>query len=162
MNTLKDLYIDQLRDLHSAHKQSQTIARELADAAGDKKLVAALSTGADEIATNRSQLAELCRAHDADPTGEHCAGMEGLVKEARKHALEADIGDADVRDAMIITQYQRMAHYGIAGYGCVVAFAERLGLNDDATTLQRHLDGVYEGDRTMTDIARQGVNRRAA
>ncbi len=34
--------------------------------------------------------------------------MEGLVTEARKHALQADFGDDDVRDAAIITQYQRL------------------------------------------------------
>lgn len=39
------------------------------------------------------------------------------------HALEADISDDETRDASITTQYQRMCHYAIAGYGCLHAFA---------------------------------------
>ena len=46
--------------------------------------------------------------------------------------LDAEFGDDDVRDAMIITQYQRMVHYALAGYGCCHAFAHRLGLEADA------------------------------
>lgn len=162
LNTLKDLYIDQLQDLVSAHAQSEAVTRKLAEAATDQQLAEALAKGADEIANNREELAKLCRDHGTDPKGEHCAGMEGLVVEARKHALDAKFGDDDVRDAMIITQYQRMTHYGLAGYGCVLAFAGRLGLQGDAETLKRHLDGVHEGDRAMTAIAEQNVNQAAA
>lgn len=63
---------------------------------------------------------------------------------------------------MIITQYQRMVHYALAGYGSVVAFANRLGLDDDAAKLQKLLDETYDGDRHMTAIATGGVNKAAA
>ena len=88
--------------------------------------------------------------------------MEGLVKEARSHGIEEDITDPDARDAMIITQYQRMAHYAIAGYGCLEAFAKRLDLKDDAQKLQKCLDATYHGDKTMTQIATGGINKAAA
>jgi ferritin-like metal-binding protein YciE len=87
--------------------------------------------------------------------------MEGLVAEARAHALDAQFGDSAARDAMIVTQYQRMAHYAIAAYGCLRAFADRLKLDDDGATLQAMLDSAYDGDRRMTQIATDGVNRAA-
>jgi ferritin-like metal-binding protein YciE len=88
--------------------------------------------------------------------------MEGLVKEAHAHAINADIADKDTLDASIIAQYQRMTHYGLAGYGTAAAFAKRLGLDQDASVLETCLDNTYGGDRTMTSIATGEVNREAA
>ena len=159
---LKDIYIDQLQDIYSADTQAAKVTAELAEAAHDAKLKDALNSGVEGINEGRSTLAAIIKAHGEDPAEEFCKGMEGLVKEARSHGLEEDISDPDARDAMIITQYQRMAHYGIAGYGCLVAFAKRLGLREDAAKLQKCLDATAHGDRTMTEIAEGGINKAAA
>jgi len=107
-------------------------------------------------------VSENLRGNEGDPTGEFCKGMEGLVKEGHAHALDAEFSNSDAKDAMIITQYQRMVHYALAGYGCVVAFARRLELPRDAERLQKCLDETYDGDKVMTDIAQGGVNKAAA
>ena len=162
MNSLKDIYIDQLQDLYSACKQSHGVTKQLQEAASHEELKSALAAGADGIETGMSDIEKLCRNHDADPGGEHCKGMEGLVAEAKADALNQDFGDDDTRDAMIVTQYQRMAHYAIAGYGCLLAFARRLGATDDVPILQKCLDSAYDGDRRFTDIATSDVNADAA
>jgi ferritin-like metal-binding protein YciE len=162
LNSLRDVYIDQLQDLYSACKQSHGATKNLHEAASHEELKTALKDGVDGIASGMDEIETLCRRHEVDPNGEHCKGMEGLVAEARAHALEEEFGDSDTRDAMIVTQYQRMAHYAIAGYGCVLAFAKRLGLDDDASALERCLDATYDGDRRMTAIATGGLNADAA
>ena len=162
INTLKDVYIDQMQDIYSANKQSLDATRKLIDAATHSGLKDALKAGVEGIEQGKDKLGALIEGHDADPTGEFCKGMEGLVKEVHAHVLDAEFGDDDVRDAMIITQYQRMVHYALAGYGCCHAFAHRLGLEADAKTLKEMLDNTYDGDRTMTDIATGEVNRAAA
>ncbi len=159
---LKDVYHDQLQDLYSACKQSMEVTTELGRAAKNDELQRALNDAVQGIADGMEKIAELCNDHGIDPNGEHCKGMEGLVKEARAHGLDDSITDADARDAMIITQYQRMAHYAIAGYGCLRAFANRLGLDGDGAVLSDCLDASYDGDRRMTDIATGGVNEAAA
>lgn len=161
IKNLKDLYLDQLKDLYSACKQSMPIVTELGRSARSRELSEALIAGNQGIARGMEVLASLCDQHGVDPTGEHCKGMEGLVIEARKHGIEEDYGDDDARDAAIITQYQRMSHYAIAGYGCVRTFANRLGLNSDAGVLQECLDNTWEGDRRMSRIAEGGVNMAA-
>ncbi|WP_378942093.1 ferritin-like domain-containing protein [Paracoccus sp. R86501] len=161
MNTLKDLYLDQLQDLYSACKQSMTVVTEMGRTAKSRELSEALIAGNTGIADGMDKIAQLCNDHGIDPTGEHCKGMEGLVTEARKHAIEASYGDDDVRDAAIITQYQRLAHYAIAGYGCVRTFANRLELDADGKILQECLDQTQQGDVHMTAIAEGGVNQAA-
>ncbi|MER0239336.1 ferritin-like domain-containing protein [Fulvimarina sp. MAC8] len=161
ITNLKDIYIDQAQDIYSACNQSEKVTRELADAAKSEELKKALNAGVDGIESGMQTLSAIIKGHGEDPKGEFCKGMEGLVKEARAHGLEEDITDPDARDAMIITQYQRMAHYAIAGYGCLVAFAKRLGLDDEAKKLQSCLDHTADGDRTMTDLATGGINKAA-
>ncbi|MEM9234544.1 MAG: ferritin-like domain-containing protein, partial [Pseudomonadota bacterium] len=158
----KDVYIDQLQDIFSADRQSLEATKKLVDVASDGDLKSALERGVDGISRGCDTVADIVKSHDAKPTGEFCKGMEGLVKEVEAHVLNADFGDDDVRDAMIITQYQRMTHYGLAGYGCLVAFAKRLGLEEDAAKLQECLDRTYDGDREMTRIATGGINQAAA
>ena len=163
LKNLKDVYLHQLQDLYSGCKQSLDVTNELGRAAKDEDLSKALIAGAQGISKGMDQLQSLCAKHDIDPEGAHCKGMEGLVKEARSHGLKEDFGNHDVQDAVIITQYQRMVHYALAGYGSLLAFANRLNLDDDAAVLQGQLDETYDGDRTMTAIAtRGGVNEAAA
>lgn len=162
LNTLKDVYIDQLQDLYSANRQSIEATRKLSSKASDPELKAALDRGVEGIQRGIDTLKPIIEGHDAKPTGEFCKGMEGLVKEVDAHVLNTDFGDDSVRDAMIITQYQRMTHYGIAGYGCVLAFAKRLKLDGEVTKLAECLDHTYEGDREMTALAVNEVNLAAA
>lgn len=161
LDTLKDLYIDQLQDLHSACEQSRDVVGDLAEAAHDPELRDALKAGVAGIEDGIATLKTVLEGHGADPAGAHCKGMEGLAAEARAHGLQEEFGDKDVQDAMIITQYQRMTHYALAGYGSCVAFAKRLGLHEDATRIGHNLDKTYDGDRRFTDIATSGVNRDA-
>ncbi|MEJ6395617.1 ferritin-like domain-containing protein [Gymnodinialimonas sp. 2305UL16-5] len=159
---LTDVYHDQLQDLYSACKQSMEVTTELGRAANNGDLKRAFNDAVQGIVDGMEKVAQLCNDHGIDPNGEHCKGMEGLVEEARAHGLGEDITDEDARDAMIITQYQRMTHYAIAGYGCLRAFANRLNLDDDGAVLSDCLDACYNGDRRMTEIATGGVNQSAA
>lgn len=161
LTTLSDVYIDQLLDLYSANQQSSEVTSELANAATNGDLHAALKRGHQGIQSGMEAVQSILRCHGAESHSEHCKGMEGLVAEARAHALDSSIKDVDVRDAMIISQYQRMAHYAIAGYGCVAAFAKRLGHDEEYETLRSCLDACYDGDRTMSDLAESEVNEAA-
>ncbi|WP_187431366.1 Protein YciF [Roseobacter fucihabitans] len=161
IDTLEDLYLEQLKDIYSANKQAHDVTKAMAEAATDKGLADALMAGAKGIETGNHALEVIAKGHDESPSGEHCKGMEGLVKEARAHALDESFGEDAVRDAMIVTQYQRLVHYAIAGYGCLAAFADRLELDNDAEKLKKCLDASYDGDRTMTDLATGGINQYA-
>ena len=162
IENLKGVYHDQLQDLWSANAQAIDAVTKLGRAAQDKNLSEALIAGVNGLNEGNQKIAEICNKHDIKPNGEHCKGMEGLVAEAHAHVLDAEFGDDAVRDAMIITQYQRMVHYALAGYGCLTAFANRLGEDEDGAILQECLDKTYDGDRTMTAIATGGINEAAA
>ena len=157
MTKLKDLYIEELQDLWSANDQMSEVVSAMADKASDSKLADRLSAAKNGIDQHTRLLKYLLEDIDADVEKEHCKGMEGLVKEARKHALDSDLSGAAL-DVAIIAQYQRMCHYGIAGFGTTKAFAEALGENEAASKLDQALDDIYESDSYMSELAERSRN----
>lgn len=157
---LTDCYTDEFADLWPANDQMEKVVRDLANKAGDAKLKSRLEKATNGIAEHTKTIKTLLSDFGVEEK-EHCKGMEGLVKEARKHALEAGIKDTDVRDVVILAQYQRMCHYGICGFGTAKAFAEALGKSDHVSKLDQITADIYGADENMTDLAERSVNLAA-
>ena len=158
---LTDLYTDELKDLWSANDQMTRVIKKLTPKASDAKLKDMLKQSVDGIAKHTAVLKELLAAHDEKVAKEHCKGMEGLVAEATKHGLEEAPEKGPVLDAVIIAQYQRMTHYGIAGFGTAAAYAKALGFKDDAAKLSAATKEIYGGDEFMSQLADTSVNLAA-
>jgi ferritin-like metal-binding protein YciE len=75
------------------------------------------------------------------------------VREAIKHGEEEASVDPDLRDIVMNAQYQRMSHYGMTGFGSASAYAEALGLKDDAKTLKNIVSETYEADKYTCKLA---------
>ena len=158
---LHDLYIGELQDLWSANDQMMRALKQMAPLATDEQLQSMLEESIDGIAEHTDILRELIGSHDEEMKKEHCRGMEGLVAEAIKHTTKEAPPEGPVLDAQIIAQYQRMTHYGIAGFGTATAFAEALGYEDDAEKLDEATASIYNGDEYMTKLAETAVNTEA-
>jgi ferritin-like metal-binding protein YciE len=159
LDSLKDLYVDQLQDLYSAENQILKALPDMEQRARHPELKTAFR---EHIQMTEEQVQRLERIFDdlgERPTGHHCKGMEGLIKEGKEMLDEK--GDSDVIDAGLIAAAQRVEHYEIAGYGTVRTYAEQLGRQNDAQLLQRTLDEEGETDKRLTRIAEQVVNRDA-
>lgn len=156
MDKLKDLYVEQLRDLYSAENQ---ILKALPDMAAKARHPELKSAFEEHEGQTREQVRRLETIFDdlgEKPTGHHCKGMEGVIQEG-KELLEKN-GDPDVVDAGLITAAQRVEHYEMAGYGSVRTFARRLGQDRHADLLQQTLDEEGNTDHRLTQIAEAAVN----
>lgn len=155
-NSLDDLYLAQLQDLYSAEDQLVAALPQMAAAATHPQLSQAFETHLDQTIRQRDRLDTIIRSLDADPGGETCQAMKGLIKEGNE--MIAANGNDSVRDAGLIAAAQRVEHYEIAGYGTVVTFAERLGMTEHARLLQETLGEEKQTDGLLTEIAEQVVN----
>jgi ferritin-like metal-binding protein YciE len=158
---LKDVYADELKDLWSANDQMQKVLKKITAKASDATLKEMLAKSQDGISKHTDILKELIAGQDEKVSKEHCKGMEGLVAEATKHVLEEGPEKGPVLDVLIIAQYQRMTHYGIAGFGTAAAYAKALGLKDDNKALREATKEIYGGDEFMTKLAETAVNAKA-
>lgn len=158
---LKDLYTDELKDLWSANDQMQRVLKKIEKKASDEKLKEMLVKSQTGIAKHTDVVKELIAGQGEKVSKEHCKGMEGLVAEATKHVLEEGPRKGPVLDAVIIAQYQRMTHYGIAGFGTAAAYAKALGLDEDNQKLGNATKEIYGGDEFMNQLAETSINIQA-
>ncbi len=149
-----ELYTDELKDLWSANDQMNRVVKKLTSKASDAKLEEMLEKSHGGIEKHTAILKELISAAGEKTTKEHCKGMEGLVAEATKHCIEEAPKEGPLLDAVIIAQFQRMTHYGIAGFGTAAAYAEALGKKDDAKKLNQATKEIYGGDEYMTQLSK--------
>jgi ferritin-like metal-binding protein YciE len=155
---LNDLYTGELQDLWSANDQMNKVLKKLVAKASDPTLKEMLNKSQSGIAAHTDMLKALLETSDEKVKKEHCKGMEGLVAEAIKHTTEEAPEKGPVLDAVIIAQYQRMTHYGIAGFGTAASFAGTLGLKDARKQLEQVTKEIYGGDEYMTKLAETAVN----
>jgi ferritin-like metal-binding protein YciE len=153
LNSLKDLLVEELKDLYNAESQLVKALPAMAEAASSDELKTAFTEHLEETKVHVERLEQIMESLGESPKGKKCKAMEGLVAEA-KEMIEQD-GVAAVRDAGLIASAQRVEHYEIAGYGCARTFASLLGLDDVADILQTTLDEEGDTDERLTQIAEE-------
>jgi ferritin-like metal-binding protein YciE len=151
--SLKDVYADELKDLWSANDQMTKVVKVMAGKAHDPKLKQALERSITGIQKHADTIKSLLTHSGEEAKSEYCKGMEGLVKEATKHVTTEAPDDDQLRDVVIIAQFQRMSHYGLAGFGTAAAYAKALGMKDDHTKLTNIVSEIHKGDEYATALA---------
>ena len=163
--TLKDVLMEQLRDLYDAEIRYRDILPRLVQRASNDDLTTVLAAIAKQTEENIEKLAHACAALGCAPGGISCEAMKGLVRESNGTANHA--GEPPAIDAAIIANAQRIAHYEIAGFGTAKAFANQLEASALAADLDDLLSDAYIADAALSRIATggrhgHGVNEAAA
>jgi len=159
LNSLHDLYVEELKDLYNAENQLLKALPRMAKKASSPELKSAFT---EHLAVTQKQVERLVQIFEelgVSPKGKKCKAMEGLLEEG-KEVIEED-GDPAVLDAALIAAAQRVEHYEMAGYGCVRTFAKLLGYVDSAALLQETLDEEGEADQKLTELAETVINIKA-
>ncbi len=159
IESLQDLYIEELKDIYSAESQIIKALPKMAAGANHAQLKKSFEEHLEVTREQVKRLETIFTDLGEKPTGKHCKGMEGLIEEG-KEMLEED-ADPDVRDAGLIGAAQRVEHYEIAAYGTVRNLALQLGLTNHAELLQQTLDEEGETDKALTALADSGINKDA-
>lgn len=156
LETLKDLYIHELKDLYSAEKQILKALPKMAKAAGNAELVAGFKEHLEQTKVHADRLEEILKSHGETTRGPKCKGMEGVLAEGAEMIEEE--ADEEVRDAGLISAAQRVEHYEMAGYGTARTYAELLGDKKGAKLLQTTLNEEGETDKKLTSLAESTIN----
>jgi ferritin-like metal-binding protein YciE len=159
IETLQELFIDELKDLYSAETQIIKALPKMIKNANSDELRGAFEEHLEQTKGHVDRLDQIFGDLNASPRGKKCTGMEGLIEEGKE--LMAEDVEPEVLDAGLISVAQRVEHYEIAGYGTVRTYAELLGLDEAAKLLQETLNEEKETDRKLTSIA-ESVNVEAA
>jgi ferritin-like metal-binding protein YciE len=158
-NSLRELYVAELRDLYSAETQLVKALPKMAKASSNAELRQGFEEHLRQTSEHVSRLEQIFDMIGEKATGKKCVGMEGLVKEGAE-TMKEDYDDT-VMDAAIIGAAQRVEHYEIAAYGTVRAFAEQLGEDDHVSLIEQTLNEEKQTDEKLTQLAEQ-INSEAS
>ena len=156
MESLRDLYLEELKDVYNAEKQLLKALPRMARAATHDELRTAFE---DHLNVTEEQVRRLETIFDdlgKPARGKKCVGLEGLIAEG-KEMMEEDM-EPEVLDAALISAAQRVEHYEIAAYGTLRTYARQLGFDNHADLLQQTLNEEGEADKLLTQIAESAVN----
>jgi ferritin-like metal-binding protein YciE len=135
---LQDVLVDELRDMYSAENQLIKALPKLAKGAKNPELKALFTAHLEETKGQVERLKQVFAELEKKPTGQHCNGMEGVIKEGAE-ALEKDEEGASF-DSGIIGAALRTEHYEIAGYEACIAMAQTLNLSNVVSLLTENLN----------------------
>jgi ferritin-like metal-binding protein YciE len=159
VNGLRDIYIDQLRDLYDAEHRLIKALPKMAKAADSEDLRSGIEQHLQQTKGHAERIEQIFESMGEQAKAKKCKGIEGIISEGSE-VLHEDF-DGPVKDAAIISSAQRVEHYEIAAYGSVRSFAEQLGETKAASLLQQTLDEEKEADAKLTKMS-QVINPQAA
>lgn len=161
LENLRELLIEELRDLYSAENQLTKALPKVAKNATSSELKKAIEHHLKETEGHVQRLEQIFEELEKSPKGKTCAGMKGLIEEADERIGEG--GDSDVMDAGLIADAQRVEHYEISAYGSARTFASLLGEKKIVQLLEATLKEEKAADEKLTSIAEEiNVEAKAA
>jgi len=159
LNTLKDLFVDELKDIYSAETQMLKALPKMAQAASTPELKQAFEFHLQQTEGHVQRLDQIFQKMGKDGKGKTCKAMQGLVAEGAEMIDEK--ANPSVKDAGLIAAAQRVEHYEIAAYGTARTYATQLGEREAADLLEHTLREEKQTDEKLTQVAMNVVNPKA-
>jgi ferritin-like metal-binding protein YciE len=160
LETLRDLFLNELRDMYHAEKQLVKALPRMAKAADSDELRQAIEKHLGETENQVQRLEGVFQSIGETARAKACKGMAGIVEEG-KEMLEED-GQEPVIDAAIIAAAQKVEHYEIASYGCLITYADLLGEREASRLLKQNLAEEEATDKALSQLAERSINQAAA
>ncbi len=159
IETLRDLYVNEIRDLYDAETQITKALPKMIDKVSSEELKSALHEHLQVTNGQVGRLEQIFEMLGENAKARKCQGIRGIIDEGKDTMNDLEAGS--IMDAGIIAAAQRVEHYEIAAYGTVCAYAKELGLEDQQNLLHETLEEEKEADDKLTQIAESVVNIEA-
>ncbi|QEL04386.1 ferritin-like domain-containing protein [Olivibacter sp. LS-1] len=153
---LHELFVDELRDILGAEKQLLKGLKKMASKANGETLKNAFQEHLSQTEEHVERLKNVFDSIGLTARGKKCKAMEGLLNEAEEIMEEFENGE--VLDAALISAAQKVEHYEIASYGCLVTYAKLMEHSEAEELLATTLNEEKETDVKLTDIAMSEAN----
>jgi len=151
MQTLKELFVDKLKDVYDAERRITKALPKVIRGASNEDLTRTLEEHLRQTEGHLERLDRVFETIGESPGRKACHGMMGILEEGAE-LLEKDAPEP-VMDAGLIAAAQSVEHYEITAYGCLKTWAKQLGMKDEANLLDETLEEEKEADEKLSRIA---------
>jgi ferritin-like metal-binding protein YciE len=151
MKTLRDLFLDELKDMYDAEHRIVKALPKLAKAAQCDKLKNAFLSHLEETKGQVMKLEHVFRAFGEKPKAKKCKATVGLLEEGDE--IAADNKGEPTLNAALISAGQKVEHYEIASYGCLYECAKLLKNTEASRLIDDILQQEKAADKKLGELA---------
>ncbi len=159
IETMEDLFLEQIEDLYDAEQRLVKALPKMAEASTSPELRQAIESHLGETKGHVTRLEQVFQFLRKKPKGQTCDAMKGLIEEGED--VISNIDQSPLRDAGLIAAANRVEHYEIAAYGSARTFAKTLGLREAVSLLEQTLNEEKNADTKLTTLAESKINAEA-
>ena len=159
IKSLNDLFMHGLEDLYYAENQIAKSLPDMIEKATNAQLKAGFKKHLSETEGHIHRLEQVFELMEAEPKGEKCPAIDGILKEGKE--LMGEIEGDDVMDVGLVAAAQAVEHYEITRYGALIAWATELRRNDCVPALRASLAEEKATDKRLTEMAERRINPKA-
>ena len=158
---LKELFLDHLRDIYYAERAATKALPKMLKAAQHPELKEMFQQSKGDKPHHVELVQHVFEVIGERAKGKTCEAMNGLIEEVEE-LLEEAKEPSPVRDAGLIAGAQAIAHYGMARYGTMVAWAKAGGMDEAVAPLEEMLAACKDADEKLSQMANDVLNPEAA
>jgi ferritin-like metal-binding protein YciE len=148
---LRTLYIAGLKKALDMEQKITKALPTMIEKSTDPQLATAFRNHLTETQGHVAKLESLLREATGDTSTGTCKAISALITEAEDNIKDA--GDSSIRDITLIASAQQVEHHEIAVYGTLRTWAELLGQDGAANTLESILEEEKDADETLSTIS---------
>jgi ferritin-like metal-binding protein YciE len=153
---LHELFVDELRDILGAERQLLKGLKIMASKVSNKNLKRAFDDHYTQTEHQIERLIQTFQSIGMTARAKKCRAMSGLIEEADE--IIENFEEGQVLDAALIAAAQKIEHYEIASYGCLVTYAKLMEHTQAEELLNETLAEEKSADVRLTKIAMAEVN----
>ncbi|MFP4417494.1 MAG: ferritin-like domain-containing protein [Chitinispirillaceae bacterium] len=155
LDTLQDLFLQEMNTIYDAEKRIAELLPGLADAASSSDLRRAFEEESEITRLQIQRLEEIYKRIGAQARNRESQGVIGLIREVR--AIMQTPGDPAVKDAALIAITQRIEHYEVTCYASLRQYAHDLGYEDIIQMFDKTASEERDRDKSLAEIAEDGL-----
>ena len=151
IESLRELYINQLRTMLSAERQITDALPKMIEKSTDPQLKQAFQSHLQETEVHVQRLEQILSESANERDDLKCKVLATMVDDTE--SVIGDIDDDSVRDAALIASGQRVEHFEMASYGTLRNWAQILRESGHAQLLNQTLKEEEHADKLLTQIS---------
>ncbi len=151
IESLEELFVEELKDLYHAEKQLVKALPKMVKAASSDELRKAFADHLEQTKNHVLRLEQVFETVDEKAKAKVCKGMQGLIEEGQETIAEDAV--EQLADLGLIASAQKVEHYEISGYGTMRAFAQILGNREAERLLSETLKEEEAADKLLSGIS---------
>lgn len=159
IQNLKDLFIEQGRELYDANRQEQQQLPNIKRSVRNLELSRIIDHQIKAVKDHEERLEEAFQKIGVEPQGEKSECTKAALRHAQN--LMERSRDPEVRDAAVINVLQRLNYNNITGFGSLASYAREIGQPEVAESLTDAIRQERKIDRDLSELAEREINKKA-